>query len=80
MDFGFGGGLGDRQTLQNAIITIMYHEYFSHGTSTFTRNIVACCAKTFYAFFPKYLIEFRYLLGGNKDLRKIFLTLLLCIV
>jgi hypothetical protein len=40
MDFGFGGGVGDRQPLQNIIITILYHEHFSHGTSTFNENNV----------------------------------------
>ena len=39
MDFGFWG-VGDCQPLQNIIITILYHEHFSHGTSTFNRNIV----------------------------------------
>jgi hypothetical protein len=41
MDFGFGGGgIGDRQPVQNIIITILYHEHFSHGTSTFNGNNV----------------------------------------
>jgi hypothetical protein len=36
-----GGGGNDRQPLQNIIITILYHEYFSHGTSTFNGNNVS---------------------------------------
>jgi hypothetical protein len=39
MDFGFGG-IGDRQPLQNIIITILYHEHFSHGINTFNGNNV----------------------------------------
>jgi hypothetical protein len=39
MDFGFEG-VGDRQSFQNIIITILNHEHFSHGTSTFNRNSV----------------------------------------
>jgi hypothetical protein len=33
-------GVGDRQPFQNFIITILNHEHFSHGTSTFNRNNV----------------------------------------
>jgi hypothetical protein len=33
-------GVGNCQSLQNIIITILYHEHFSHGTSTFNRNSV----------------------------------------
>jgi hypothetical protein len=33
-------GVGDRQPFQNIIITILNHEHFSHGTSTFNRNNV----------------------------------------
>jgi hypothetical protein len=35
-------GVGDRQPFQNIIITILNHEHFSHGTSTFNRNNVHC--------------------------------------
>jgi hypothetical protein len=33
-------GVGDRQPFQNIIITILNHEHFSHGTSTFNGNSV----------------------------------------
>jgi hypothetical protein len=39
MDLGFWG-IDDRQPLQNIIITILYHEHFPHGTSTFNRSNV----------------------------------------
>jgi hypothetical protein len=32
--------VGDCQPLQNIIITILYHEHFLHGTSTFNGNSV----------------------------------------
>jgi hypothetical protein len=32
--------VGDRQPIQNIIITILNHEHFSHGTSTFNGNNV----------------------------------------
>jgi hypothetical protein len=35
---GGGGGMGNRQSLQNIIITILYHECFSHGMSIFNGN------------------------------------------
>jgi hypothetical protein len=33
-------GVGDRQPFQNINITILNHEHFSHGTSTFNGNNV----------------------------------------
>jgi hypothetical protein len=33
-------GFGDCQPLQNIIITILYHENFSYGMSTFNGNNV----------------------------------------
>jgi hypothetical protein len=38
--FGRGRGVGDHQPLKNIIITIVFHEHFSHGTSTFTGGSV----------------------------------------
>jgi hypothetical protein len=46
MGFGFEG-VGDRQPFQNIIITILNHEHFPHGTSTFNRNSVL-----HHSFFP----------------------------
>jgi hypothetical protein len=37
MGLGFGGGW---RPLQNIIMTILYHEHFSHGTSTLDENNV----------------------------------------
>jgi hypothetical protein len=34
-------GIGDNQPFQNIVITILNHEHFSHGTSTFNRNSVS---------------------------------------
>jgi hypothetical protein len=33
-------GVGDCQALHNIIITILYHEHFSHGMSIFNGNSV----------------------------------------
>ena len=46
-------GVGNRQPLQNIIITILYHEHFLHGTSTFNGNSVPCTMKPTFIFTPK---------------------------
>jgi hypothetical protein len=49
-------GVGDCQPFQNIIITILNHEHFSHGMSTFNGNNVKIQKSQFLVVFQSFLL------------------------
>jgi hypothetical protein len=60
MDLGFRG-IGDRQSLQNVNVIILYHGQFLHGTSTFNK-----CSVAYLSFFENPLQDAKFTFYGKS--------------